>query len=180
MAKPFQSNYRKVSLYKSKYEFEEFGPGKRGLIVCRQCEAVYYKKRWHHSWEKLNFPESINLAKVKKGGSSVKFVLCPACQMIKNHQYEGILTIKNVPAKLKKELIGFINGFCRRAYERDPMDRLIGIKDGKELIVTVTENELANKLGKKIQNLFNNVKTKTIFSPEPSDVARVTVEFLSK
>ncbi len=169
------------SSLKSRFQSEEFGGGKKGLLICNACKAVYYKKHWHQSLEKLNLPESANLAKVKKGGAPVKFVLCPACQMIKNHQYEGIIIIKNIPAKLAAELESFIKGFCRRAYDRDPLDRLIAVKkSGNNWEVTVTENELANKLGKKIQNLFNNVKAKTVFAGEPSDVARVTVEFLSK
>lgn len=180
MNKPFQSPYRKIKLYKSQHEVEEFGGGKKGLLLCEGCKAVYYKKYWHHSLEKLNISESVNLSKEKKKSPPIKFVLCPACQMIKNRQYEGIITIKNAPARLKSQLIEFIKGYCHRAYLRDPLDRLIDIKDGKELVVTVTENELANKLGKKIQNHFGRVKAKTVFSRAPSDVARVAVEFLSK
>ena len=37
-------------------------------------------------------------------------------------------------------------------------------------------NELANKLAHKIKDSFN-VKSKTKFAPEPSDVAEITIEF---
>lgn len=171
--------YKKANLYKSRNESEEFGAGKKGLIICPQCQAVYFKKHWHHSLEKLNLSESLAVSSGKKD-KTVKFELCPACQMIKNRQYEGEVRILNAPIKLKSELLNFIKGFCHRAYERDPMDRLIEIKqNGANWTVTVTENELANKLGKKIQHLYSNAKTKTVFSREPGDVARVVVEFLS-
>lgn len=46
--------------------------------------------------------------------------------------------------------------------------------------VTVTENQLANKLAKKIKDHFNKVTAKTRFAGAPSDVAEVTIEFPSK
>ncbi len=179
MSNPFKSSYRKAKLFKSQHEFEEFGKGKQGLVVCEKCQAVYYKKHWHHKLATLNAPEIRGLSKEKKKTPPINFVLCPACQMIKNRQYEGEIIIKNIPERLAVELENFVKGYCRRAYQRDPLDRLIGIKkSGNNWTVTVTENELANKLGKKIQTLFNNVKTRTSFMPEPSDVAKVVVEFL--
>lgn len=169
MAKIFKTSHR-VKLPKSQHEVEEFGGGKKGLVFCSECKAAYYKKSWHHGI--LDF-------KSNKEDAPVKFLLCPACQMIKNNQHEGKITIKNIPAKIKDELINLIKGFCNRAYRQDPMDRLIVIKeDGGNLVVTVTENQLANKLAKKIKSTFNNVKTKTFFDKEPGDVALVEVEFL--
>ncbi len=171
MAKPFNSNQRKVKLPKSGHEIQEFGGGKKGILVCEDCDAAYYKKFWHHSL--------LNLKSAKED-VPVNFTLCPACKMIKNRQFEGKVTILNVPEKSSKELINLIKGFCDRAYSRDPLDRLIEIKKLKDsLAVTVTENELANKLGRKIKDAFNKVKVKTSFSAAPSDVALVTVEFLS-
>ena len=169
--KIFKKPYR-IKLPKSRHEVEELGKGKKGLIICEQCNIFYYKKSWHHSADSF-------IAERENKDLPVNFALCPACKMIKNRQYEGIMTIKNVPVKFEVELVNFIKGYCRRAYSRDPLDRLIKIKkSGNNLIVTVTENELANKLGKKIKNLFNKVKTKTVFLGKPSDVARVDVEFL--
>ena len=94
MAKPFKSNYRKVNLPKSGHAMEEFGGGKKGIAVCEVCNAVYYKKSWHHSL--------LNLKSAKEN-APLNFVLCPACQMVKNHQFEGKITIVNVPEKLAGE-----------------------------------------------------------------------------
>jgi hypothetical protein len=60
------------------------------------------------------------------------------------------------------------------------MDRIIGVKkEGKDLVVTTTENQLANKLAKKIQSTYSNVTAKTSFTKEPSDTALAIVEFLA-
>lgn len=152
-----------------KNDLQEFPRGAKGLIFCSDCGAVYRKKSWRHSLLNVKPP---------KISSQVGFKLCPACKMIRNNQFEGEVTIVNVPTKLKAELNNFIKGYCLRAYQRDPMDRLIKIKnEGNSVIVTVTENQLANKLGKKIKNLFNNTKVKTTFAEIPKDVSRVRVEF---
>jgi len=171
MTKPFNTNYRKIKLPKSRHEAEEFS-SKMGLIFCGDCRAVFYKKSWHHS--------TINLKSVKES-SAVNFVLCPACQMIKNHQFEGQIIIQNIPLAEMGELVNLIKGYCDRAYQKDPLDRLITIKrTGDSLAVTTTENQLANKLAKKIKDAFNKVKTKTSFQKAPGDLARVVVEFLEK
>lgn len=177
MSEQFKKSYN-VKLPKSQHAVEEFGGGKAGLQMCSTCGAVYYKKHWHHDLESLNKSESTN---VSKKDTMVKFVLCPACAMIKNNQYEGRALIKNVPKESVQKLEALIENFGQSAYELDSMHRLIGIKkSGADWEVTLTENQLANRLAKKIKAEFNTVKTKTHFVPEPSDVAEVTVEFSKK
>lgn len=151
---------------KSRHAMEEFGPGKKQLLSCKVCGCVYYKKSWHHNNLKLKT-------------NNLKLALCPACQMIKNRQYEGKILIKKIPLEKEKELINLIKNFCQTAFSIDPMHRLIAVKKQENnLIITLTENELANKLGKKIRDVFKKVKTKTSFVGDPSDVAIVAVEFL--
>src|SRR3989338_1289685 len=171
MANLFKKSYS-VKLPKYQHEVEEFGKGKKGLAVCKNCSSVYFKKSWHHGLERIKLTG-------KEKDLPLNFILCPACQMIENKQYEGRLIIKNVSEKLADQLGDLVAGFCRRVYERDPMDRLIAIKKtGSAWEVTVTENELANKLANKIKNAFNKIKVSRRFSKEPSDVIEVTIEFL--
>lgn len=172
MAKIFKASHR-VKLPKSRHEVEEFS-AKKGLVICEKCNIFYYKKSWHHSADKF-------IAEREDKDLPLNFILCPACRMIKNKQYEGKIVIQNAPEKLKEELINLIKGYCRRAYLKDPLDRLIDIKkEDKNIIVTVTENELANKLGKKIKGTFNKLNVKTSFIKEPGDTALVRIEFLGK
>ena len=100
--------------------------------------------------------------------------------MIKDKEFEGQLTISGLPPDLKTDLIQLIKNFCQRAFERDPMDRLIGIKTESDgLTITTTENQLAVKLAKKIKEVFNKYKVqiKISYSPEPSDVAYIKINF---
>ena len=151
---------------KSRHMMEEFGPGKKALEICRVCGSIYYKKSWHHPLEGL------------KQVVPKKMVLCPADQMIKNRQYEGKIIIQKVPAKIEDELIKVIKNSGSQAFSVDPMDKIIAIKKEKdELVVTTTENEMANKMARKIKGVFKKVNTKITFSGDPSDVVVIKMEF---
>lgn len=162
-------NPSRIKLPKSQHGVEEFS-AKKGIVLCKDCGAAYYKKSWKHGLENIKTSE--------KSDPAVTFKICPACQMIKNKQYEGRITVKNLPEHYAGELEGLAEGFCRRAYERDPMHRLIKMeKSASGLVITTTENELANKLAHKIKSSFKNVKSRTKFAGDPSDVAEITIEF---
>lgn len=160
----------RITLPRRKNDEEEFSAHK-GVVLCKNCGAAYYKKSWKHGIENIKTSS-------EKSDPAVTFKLCPACQMIKNKQYEGRITVKNLPEHYAGELGGLVEGFCRRAYERDPMHRLIKMeKSASGLVITTTENELANKLAHRIKNSFKSVKSRTKFAGDPSDVAEITIEF---
>src|SRR3990167_7774710 len=142
MSNFFRKAYN-VNLPKSKRESEEFGGGKKGLVLCKKCTSAYYKKSWHHDIAGLKNYEKY---------WPVHFAVCPACQMIHNKQYEGRII------NLEKPLPA-------------------GRQDGSDWTVTTTENQLANKLAKKIKDAFSKVKSKTKFAGDPSDVVEITIEF---
>lgn len=159
----------KIELFERRTEEHEIPKAKLGLVICEKCEAVYYKKSWHH-----NLRNYKNL----KENLPVNFSLCPACQMIKNRQFEGEIIIENTPVKIKSDLISLVKTFSKRAFERDPMDRLIDTKETKEgLRITTTENQLAVKLAKKIKETFKKAELKIAYSPAPSDVVYIRLTF---
>ncbi len=167
MAKKFTSEHKNRPT-KPGREMEEFGSGKKGLTLCSACKAAYFDKAWHHS--EVNF----------KGGEDapVKFMLCPADEMIKNKQYEGKIVVKNMSKETDLEVENLVKNVARLAFEKDPMHRLISVKKEKEdLVVLVTENELAASIAKKIGDAHKKAKVKISYSPEPSDVCLATVEF---
>ncbi len=169
-----------------KPEQEEYRRGKLGLVFCKECKAVYYKKSWHHNLsQKLKSSAKDGSA---SGGKNQKFVFCPACQMIKNRQFEGEIIIKNIPSKIYDDLVNLVKTFSHRAYRADPMDRLIGIKNiginqlknqhkSASLVITLTENQLAVKLAKKIKEVFKKAKIEISYSPAPSDVVYIKLTF---
>lgn len=150
---------------KSKKEEQEFGKGKRDIIICSDCKAVYSNKRWKHDplLFELDNPE-IKLI----------FKLCPACQMMKNKTYEGIVVLKGISsAKKKEEILRLVKNIGQRAYQRDPLDRIIKIKDKKkEVEILTTENQLAVSIGKQIKKAFKG-NLEINFSHR-EDIARVT------
>lgn len=151
----------------------EFRKGRGGLLVCGTCNNFYYKKSWHHEADKF-------VAEREDKDLVISSGLCPACKMIKNHQYEGKITILNAPEKIKDELLHLIKNLGEKFYSLDPMDRIISIEDGGkgEITITTTENQMANKIAKHIKDVFHKVKTKTVFAKDPSDVVLITAEFL--
>jgi len=167
-------NPNNIKLPRRKNDEQEFS-AKAGLVLCSGCGAAYFKKRWHHGLEKVKISGKNDLP--------VKNSICPACDMINKKQYEGRILIKNFPDGWISQLEELVAGFGRRAYDRDPMDRIIGIrkkenkKFGTAWEVTTTENELANKLASKIKSTFSKLKSRTHFAPEPSDVAEIVIEF---
>ncbi len=166
-------NYNANTL-KSSHVEADAEAGKKGFLMCEGCGAVYFKKHWHENLEALNMAEATSFEK----NSSARFELCPACQLLKQHQYEGRVVIKNIPEKYAGELEGLVRNFCGRAEGRDPMDRLMEIKkSGNDWEVWLTENQLANKLAKKIKDVFDKAETTTHFASEPSNVAEAVVEF---
>ena len=159
----------RLEVYEPRKEEHEFPKGKLGLVLCSVCNAAYYKKSWHHNLRNYkNLRENL----------PIKFTVCPACKMIKDKQFEGEIIIQNAPAKIQNELTNLIKSFSRRAYERDPMHRLIEIKNSpRGTRITTTENQLAVKLAKKIKETFKRVDYKVSYSPSPSDVVYIKMEF---
>lgn len=166
---------------KSRHSMEEFGPGKKEFIFCSYGEAVYYKKSWHHTSE---FFTKIPHLKEERG---ITFKLCPTHQMIKNKQYEGEIIIKNIPEKFRKDLLRLIQNMGETAERIDVLDRILELRNkeqlfdaaqGRELRITTSENQLAQKIARKIKETFAKKTRVKISRAKEGDVVRVTVNFL--
>ncbi|MBI2075347.1 MAG: hypothetical protein HYZ07_00850 [Candidatus Harrisonbacteria bacterium] len=154
----------------SRHAQAEFGPGKKGLILCDTCGIAYFKKSWHHRMD--------DMKSIGEHDTPIAFKTCPSCAMIKHGQYEGRITITGVPSSHRDELLKLIENSGAQAYQNDPLDRVIAIvPDRSQIVVTTTENQLANKIAQKIKHTFNGVKTATKFIGAPSDVCEVMIMF---
>jgi len=150
-------------------ERREFPKGAKGIVFCGTCGIAYYKKAWHHN---LRYFKSF------EKDTPVAFRTCPACQMIKNKQFEGKVTLLNVSPKYQQEVERLVRAYGERAYQRDPLDRVIAVKKTKGgYEVTTTENQLAQKLAHKIAETFKAARPSISHSASPSDVAYITVTF---
>ena len=175
---------------KTKKEEAEFGPGKTDILICKSCGIFYWYKSWHHCLE--------NYAKLKKS-KNIKFTLCPACQMIKDKKYEGEIIIENVREEIKDQLKILIENFGKRAFKKDPLDRVISIKEKKvrrptnarkrgaisrkefigmlDIRVLTTENQLAQKLANKIKQIYGKKSKTSISHSHQEDTIRVKIVF---
>lgn len=178
-------------LPKARKKGEEFGPGEIDYLICPECHCVYFNKSWHHSLE-----QDIKRFREEK---QVKFQLCPACQLIKDERFEGEVIVENVPERFKEEIKTLIRNFGKRAFEQDPMDRIISIKEKtvkrptarrkrgaasrkefeglKDIQILTTENQLAVRLAKKIDEIFGGKPKTSISHSEKEDIIRIRISF---
>jgi NMD protein affecting ribosome stability and mRNA decay len=176
MARTFRqtSAVKKLPPRDREAENEEYGREHKGILECPECHNVHFKKRWYASVRDLE-------DRLKKKIDIFKQQLCPACAMIKSHLFEGELFTEDFPAEQSADLLRLIRNFGKQATETDPQDRIISIeKVEKGYRTTTTENQLVNKLAKKIKDAFNTVDVRFSKSPEPSEVARVHIVFRKK
>lgn len=157
-------------LYKPRTESQEFGQAKKNFRQCRDCGAVYSDKAWH--------PDS-PAKESATFGQQLFMTRCPACQMVANRQYEGVVIIQDIPQQYRHELLHMIRGFGVRAYAQDCQHRIIEIRqeENDKWVVTTTENQLAVRLAKKIREVFDKVQVRTAHSRQPDDVVRLWVRF---
>lgn len=147
----------------------EFPEGKGGIVFCKTCSSVYFKKSWHH-----NLRRHSTLSE----DTTVHFTLCPVCIMIQNKKYEGRIVISNIPSGARENLENLIHAFTHRAYQRDPMDRLIEIKKKNGAWeISTTENQLAVKLAKKIKEVYKKVEMNISYGHAKDKAAEITIAF---
>lgn len=141
-------NKHRRGLKLSRHAEAEFGPGRTDIIFCPEGPEVYYYKSWHHNL--LRYP-------YLKETKPVYFKLCPFHQMKKNRQWEGEVRISDVPEKYRAQVLQTAENVSREAYRRDPMHRILNIKSAKkEIIIYTSENQLAQKIARKISESFKN------------------------
>ncbi len=151
---------------RSKKEEQEFGPAPKEYIICSECSSVFFNKSWHHK-----IGEDLKHLKPHK---KVRLKNCPACKMKKDKVFEGQLTItlKGNPGAEDK-IMKVIKNIDEQAQEKDPMDRILWTeKEGKEIKIFTSENQLAVRMGKKLDSVFKGGTIEIRYSHK-EDVARV-------
>ena len=152
-----------ASFPKPKKEEREFGKSKKGVTVCKKCNALLWQGSWHHRSE-----IKPKIRKNKHNG----FTICPACKMIENNMYEGELIIENVHPEIKNLVLNTIRNKGENDFKNDSQDRIISINNdelnGKINILT-TENQLALRMARKIKKSFNG-SMRVVYSKEESVV----------
>jgi len=174
--------------YKEEIERE---PGKEDYIICPDCNSVYEGKGWHHHSE-------YDVERLKEE-EKVRFEQCPACKMIEDKYFQGEIVIENPPADQKEQIKNTAQNYGEKAFKRDPLDRVISMgerkverptaqeKRGKEsrdevkgrtdIRILTTENQLAVKIAKKINESLGNKADLNIKHSHRDKVSRVRMKF---
>jgi hypothetical protein len=141
---------------KSKIAFEE--PGKRNerstnvylpkkgmkeAAVCGRCGLVYQNKSWS-----MDETEARRL----RDDSGVRRGTCPACRRMEDNIPAGIVSFSgDYFLKHELEILDIIKNEESKARNKNPLGRIMEIaQEGNILIVTTTEEKLAQKLGKEV------------------------------
>lgn len=173
MARIFREPYNvKLPQRGREAEHDQYWREEKGMTKCPTCGNVHYRKRWYVS------PEEVMGILMVPRLPITKKRLCPACKMVKDHQFEGELFVEDFPSRHRKELLRLIRNYGERARLKDAQHRIIDIEETKNgYRVTTTENQLADKLAKKIKGVFNKVNVRFSHSAEPAEVDRVHAKF---
>ncbi len=123
----------------------------RSVSVCGSCRAVYMNKRWYIGED---------TAKVAAKEMKTVLVVCPACLKIRDNFPGGIVTLKgDYVLAHKKDLMKLIKNEEDRARGLNPLERVMSIKENGHgsLVVSTTNEKLAQRLGRAIKKAFHGV-----------------------
>lgn len=117
--------------------------GAPGKIVCHGCHAISAGRRWYQD-------EAVYAKLVKAG--TVKEVFCPACEKIRDGYPSGQVTLKGeFLTEHQDEILRIIANEEKRARERNPLHRIMGLREEHgQLEVTTTDEKLAQRLGREL------------------------------
>lgn len=119
------------------------------VSLCESCHSVYRHKRWyadHEMYESVRSdPKTVQTA-------------CPACLKIRDNFPGGIITLKgSYVITHKQDLLNLIRNEEERARGFNPLERVMSVRENGfgKLIVSTTNEKLAQRLGRAIKKAFH-------------------------
>lgn len=125
---------------------------KRPVRECERCMAIFFDGHWHKLKSKA-------VVSVLKKEVAVLHDVCEACRIESAAHGPvgavGEVRIAEVPERIRRDVLRTVANVGRTAISRDPEERIISIDEvGKGYRVTTTENQLAVRIGKKLDSAF--------------------------
>jgi len=113
--------------------------------ICPLCGLIYHKKHWERNEELKNRLER-----------EAKKAKCPSCRKIEDHYPMGILTITgNFLFSHKEEIKNIISNTEKKEILRNPLDRIMSLKEMKDkMVIETTSENLAIALGKALNRAY--------------------------
>ncbi|MGA2152253.1 MAG: BCAM0308 family protein [Geobacteraceae bacterium] len=117
--------------------------GVKESAVCKGCNLIYQNKRWC-----VNETEAQRLL----AENHVRRGTCPACRRMEDNLPAGIATFSgDYFRQHEAEILDIIKNGEARARVKNPLGRVMEIsQEGNVLIVSTTEEKLAQKLGREV------------------------------
>jgi hypothetical protein len=119
-----------------------------GRAVCKECCAVYEKKRWRF--------DDAAYAKLSQQ-KQARTVTCPACVKTHDRYAEGVLTLRwsGLPEH-RRDILSLLRRVVARAKDVNPLGRIVKIEDdGKEVRVLTTNTALAQRMGREMEQAYH-------------------------
>lgn len=137
---------------------------KKPLRECGVCGAVFFDGHWHRLKSRAPLVWAKREGKVLLG-------TCEACRIEREAHgpvgAAGEVRIGAVPEPLRRDVLRTIANVGRVAVSRDPEERIISIDEvGRGYLVTTTENQLAVRIGKKLDSAWKGGKLLIRYSEE--------------
>jgi len=131
--------------------------------VCPECHAISRKKRWY-----LDEAEYLSLA---RAGAVLR--RCPACRKIADGFPSGVVTLFGGFLRThREEILAIVRNEERRARGTNPLERIMGIRDGEESVeILTTDEKLAQRIGREIRKAYQG--TVSYKWSEDANLARV-------
>lgn len=137
------------------------------VAVCKECNAIYFKKAWHAS--AADIAEEYN-------DKPTSFTVCPADEMKQKGLFEGEVRVSGASDLQREEIRNLIENYDEEARRRNTLHRVLEIKEEQgDIIATTSEDQMAAKIARKIEDAFHAASTHVAHSEEPYKVTRAHV-----
>jgi len=115
--------------------------------ICKSCGLVYHEKKWVRD-------ESLRKKLEKEGG--VHYVICPACRKENQHYPMGIVELTgNFWYSHQNDILNLIKNEEKRAIGKNPLERIMEIKEKKDMLsIETTRESLAKRIGKVLEKAY--------------------------
>jgi len=114
--------------------------------VCPECHAISRKKRW--------YADEAEYAVLARSGAALR--RCPACRKIADAFPSGVVTLRGRFLRAHRdEILTVARNEERRARGINPLERIMGLKEGSDGVeILTTDEKLAQRIGREIRKAF--------------------------
>jgi len=114
--------------------------------VCTECHAINRKKRW--------YADEAEYAVLARSGAAHR--RCPACRKIADGFPSGVVSLRGRFLRAhREELLTVARNEERRARGNNPLERILGLREGNDGVeILTTDEKLPQRIGREIRKAF--------------------------